>query len=620
MYERLIHLMLAVGVLCFVLERAYGALPAPVAHWTFDGNGLDASGNGNDAKPYGTISYVPGVSGQAAQFHGNGDYLQVANNPAIGLRSTQEFSVTAHVQPVGLGQQVILTHGRTGMSWASWSLSIQDDMLYPTGPLHPESFVFNVRASAGTPTSAVAKAVAGQWAHVAATYDGATLKLYVDGVLQSSVAAPRPYDNGTDLYIGGDRGGINPSGTGSGWAWYAGLVDDIRIFDQALTVDEIAEVMQGPAQSELAEDPSPAQGAIDVPQDTTLRWTAGDSAATHDVYLGKNFADVDGASRSKPMGVLVSQGQTGTAYSPPAMLDFGQTYYWRVDKVNPAPDNAICKGKVWGFTVEPYSYPIPGASINAIDSGSRSGWGPEKTIDGSGMTGDLHGTDNETMWWSGVNESLAPWIEYQFDKDYKLDKLLVWNSNMPVELIIGYGAKDVTIEYSTDGTTWTTFTDVPRFVMATGKPNYAASTTVSFGGVVARYVALIIDSTWGDLDITGACLSEVRFFHVPMQARLPAPANHATDQSLDILLTWRPGREAVSHVVYFSTDADAVTNATAPARTVTDHVFDPGPLDYGTTYYWRVDEIGATGTYPGEVWSFTTQEFAVVDDQDSLDP
>lgn len=626
MHRRIIHLMLAAGVLCSIMERGYGALPAPVAHWTFDGSGLDASGNHNDATRYGNATYAPGLYAQAAQFHDPGDYFQVANNPAIQLRSTEQFSVTAYVQPAGLTQQVILNHGRIFTSRASWSLSIQGDMPYPNVTLYPESFVFTVRESipiepgttppttpTGPPISATAKAAAGQWAHVAATYDGATLKLYVDGTLQSSVAAPLPFDSTQDLFIGGDPGSGNS--ISSGRSWYTGLVDDVYIFDQALTEEEIAEIMQGPVQPELAGDPNPAQGAVDVPRDIALRWTAGDSAATHDVYLGKVFADVDGASRAKPMGVLVSQGQTETVYSPPAMLDFGQTYYWRVDEVNQTANSAIQKGDIWGFTVEPYTYPIPGASITATASGSVSGWGPENTVNGSGLAADLHGNDAYTMW-QGVGE--PPWIEYQFDKVYKLDKLLVWNFNWVLEFYMGYGAKDVTIEHSTDGTTWTTLTNVPQFVMAPGKANYAADTTIDLEGVTARYVALIIDSTWGGLGTTG--LSEVRFFHVPLQARAPAPANHATDQSLDILLTWRPGREVVSHMVYFSTDANAVTNGAAPARTVTDHTFDPGPLDYGTTYYWRVDEIGAIGVYPGEVWDFTTQEFAVVDDQDSLDP
>ena len=42
----------------------------------------------------------------------------------------------------------------------------------------------------------------------------------------------------------------------------------------------------------------------------------------------------------------------------------------------------------------------------------------------------------------------------------------------------------------------------------------------------------------------------------------------------------------------------------------------PASLLYGTTYYWRVDEVN-TVTYPGDVWSFTTQEFAAVDDFES---
>jgi hypothetical protein len=66
--------------------------------------------------------------------------------------------------------------------------------------------------------------------------------------------------------------------------------------------------------------------------------------------------------------------------------------------------------------------------------------------------------------------------------------------------------------------------------------------------------------------------------------------------------------------VFFGTDANAVAKGTAAGKTVADHAFDPGVLTYGTTYYWKVDEVNTTTTYPGVVWSFTTQEFAVVDD------
>jgi len=74
----------------------------------------------------------------------------------------------------------------------------------------------------------------------------------------------------------------------------------------------------------------------------------------------------------------------------------------------------------------------------------------------------------------------------------------------------------VTIEYSVDGTTWAQLDNVPEFAKAPGTPGYTPNTFVSFGGVMAKYVKLTINSTWGGMTVTG--LSEVRFFYVPVQA------------------------------------------------------------------------------------------------------
>jgi hypothetical protein len=52
------------------------------------------------------------------------------------------------------------------------------------------------------------------------------------------------------------------------------------------------------------------------------------------------------------------------------------------------------------------------------------------------------------------------------------------------------------------------------------------NTTISLGGITARYVRLTIDSTWGGMGVGG--LSEVRFYHVPVSARSPQPATTAT--------------------------------------------------------------------------------------------
>jgi len=109
----------------------------------------------------------------------------------------------------------------------------------------------------------------------------------------------------------------------------------------------------------------------------------------------------------------------------------------------------------------------------------------------------------------------------------------------------------------------------------------------------------------------------VRFFQVPVQAREPSPADGAVNVGLDAELVWRPGREATSHKVFFGTDEATIADGTAAANTVTGRRYTPASLDLGTKYFWKVDEIGDTGTYEGNLWSFTTREYAVVDDFES---
>ncbi|MCL5736031.1 MAG: discoidin domain-containing protein, partial [Actinobacteria bacterium] len=362
-----------------------------------------------------------------------------------------------------------------------------------------------------------------------------------------------------------------------------------------------------------ASSPSPNDGATDVPRDVTLTWAVGKFAVAHDVYLGTGFADVNSAARTDAKGVLASQGQADATFAPAGVLAYGQTYYWRADEVNKPSDNQIFKGNVWSFTVEPYGYPI--APVAATASSSQPDMGPERTIDGSGMAGDLHGVDGTTMWLSDAAGPQPNWIQYEFDRAYKLHDLQVWNSNGEVESFIGFGAKGVTVETSIDGTTWTPVANVPEFSQAPGTPGYAANTTVNLGDVEAKFVKLTIGTSWGGISpVTG--LSEVRFSYAPMQARAPLPGAAAKEVSVNTSLQWRPGRGAASHNVYFGTDADAVTNGTAAAKTMADHGFTPDSLLFGTTYYWRVDEVNAV-TYPGDVWSFTTQEYAAVDDFES---
>jgi hypothetical protein len=307
--------------------------------------------------------------------------------------------------------------------------------------------------------------------------------------------------------------------------------------------------------------------------------------------------------------VLVSQGQTATTYSPTDALDFGTTYYWRVDEVNGAPDYTIFKGDVWSFTVEPYAYPIAG--VLATASAAEAGTGPENTVNGSGLNAaDEHSIDASDMWLATPGGDPL-WIQFEFDKVYKLYELLVWNYNVQFEMVLGFGVKDVTVEYSEDGSDWTVLGDV-ELARGIARTGYTANTTVDLQGVPAKYVRLNVNSGWGMLGQYG--LSEVRFTYVPVQAREPQPADGASDVDPDTLLSWRAGREAMSHDVYLGTDQEELS----PVDSVSETGFDPGGLAFGTTYYWRIDEAGAD-VWGGELWSFSTLEYALIDGFEEYD-
>jgi hypothetical protein len=157
---------------------------------------------------------------------------------------------------------------------------------------------------------------------------------------------------------------------------------------------------------------------------------------------------------------------------------------------------------------------------------------------------------------------------------------------------------------------------------ASGTADYTANTTVPFDDVEVKYVKINADNNWvGGTGIFNQYgLSEVRFLYIPVDARKPAPEDGAIDVAVDTALSWRPGREAVEHKLYISTDQDAVMNGTAPVVTVTGASYGPLSLSLGSDYFWRVDEVNnaeATNLWPGDTWSFSTQEYLVVDDFES---
>jgi len=390
-------------------------------------------------------------------------------------------------------------------------------------------------------------------------------------------------------------------------------------FDPVTGMTTVAAI-GGPSTSE----PDPADGQEDVPRDAVLKWKPGTGAASHDVYLGTTFDAVDEATTTAdPLGVYRGR-VAANVYAVSERLEFGQTYYWRVDAVSAS--NTLTKGDVWSFTTEVFAYPIE--NIIATASSSNEGKGPENTINGSGLddTGLLHGNDSVgNMWLSSGDGPQPTWIEYEFDRAYKLYEMWVWNSNDSLESLTGLGLKDVTIEYSADGVDFVTLGTTHEFAQGPGTTDYAHNTTIDFRGVAAKRVRLTANSNWkGIFNQFG--LSEVRFLYIPVHAKAPSPSSGATEVDLDLTLEWQQGREASVHDVYFSTDEQAVADGTAPVTTEAETAHGPRALDLGTTYYWRVDEVNDAETpslWQGDIWSFTTQQYLVVDDFESyndIDP
>jgi len=100
------------------------------------------------------------------------------------------------------------------------------------------------------------------------------------------------------------------------------------------------------------------------------------------------------------------------------------------------------------------------------------------------------------------------------------------------------------------------------------------------------------------------------FVVMPLKAHFPSPADGALWRKTDLKASWTAGQGALSHVLYAGTDRDPVAAGEPGAllATLTETSFDAaGLLEPGTTYYWRIDEVDASGAvHAGDVWTFST--------------
>ncbi|MCH7559210.1 MAG: discoidin domain-containing protein, partial [Planctomycetes bacterium] len=602
MSKRLIYLCSFVLVLGLALTSIVEAAdPSLVGWWKFNESSgttaKDSSAYGNDGTLNGDPQWVNGKLARALQFDGVDEFVEVPH--ADILTVDNEVTVMAwintsrHGGPGTEGYQGIVAKGNSTRSYSLYTQS--------AGTLHFST----TSGGAYVGSSSSSQVPLNEWAHVAAMVAGGEHRYYINGEPAGTGGGGINLPGATDtdnVVIGRTQEGATRS--------FLGMIDDVRIYNRALTEDEIKQAMIGIPPG-VASNASPANEATDVPRDVTLSWTPGEFAAPtngHKVYFGQSFNNVNDATG----GVA----QSANSYTPPQRLDFNTTYYWRIDEVNAPPTSQIeFKSEVWSFTTEPFAYPIENITATA-SSAHQADTGPENTINGLGLdANDMHSIEPADMWLSG-DEPNGTWIEYEFDKVHKLHQMWVWNHNGMLESVLGFGLKDVTIEYSTNGTDYTTLGTTHEFARAPGTDGYEHNTTIDLSSVTAKYIRLTTNSNWGAGLLDQYGLSEVRFLYIPVRARGPQPDSGTTDVAVDVTLGFRAGREADTHDVYLSTDEQAVIDGNVPVTTVTETSYGPLSLDLGTTYYWKINEVNEAETpttWQGEIWNFTTPEFFVVD-------
>ncbi len=361
--------------------------------------------------------------------------------------------------------------------------------------------------------------------------------------------------------------------------------------------------------------PTPVDKTLFNDPNVVLTWTPGSSAILHYVYFGDNLESVQAGTGGTAKGPVLNPSYT------PATLTREKTYYWRIDAFD---GKTTYPGDVWSFT----------ATRNDLGTVVMDMW---ESLEGSTL--DLLRNspdfpDNPTR-----SEKLTEFATADSIGDNYGARIHGW---LYVPL-----TGDYTFWFSSadQGELWLSTNDDPANVqLLASEPVWGSYDTFSrksdpvplTGG--ERYYIMALWKEGVDWDhcqvawrgagirsqqiIQGSYLSPF----APVNAFGPVPANGAADIPQTPVLTWKAGQHASSHQVYFGTDEEAVRSAGtgSPEYRGTQErgseSYDPGILELETTYFWRIDEVNSVNPespWIGELWSFTTGSFLIVDDFES---
>ena len=196
-----------------------------VGHWTFDERkgsiARDVSGLGNHGAIKGGAKWTKGIIGGALEFDGTDDFVAIPNEGQFDIAGSITVSAWIRVGSFSKPWQAIVTKG--DRAWR----------LHRAGRTQNVGFACSDLSRGEVGDLLGSSDVAdGGWHHVAGVLDGNTISIFVDGALDASAASsPNISDNDYAMLIGANaqaRGRL-----------FQGLIDDVRIYDRALSVTEL---------------------------------------------------------------------------------------------------------------------------------------------------------------------------------------------------------------------------------------------------------------------------------------------------------------------------------------------------------------------------------------------
>jgi hypothetical protein len=389
---------------------------------------VDWSGHGNHGSFKGTAKWtVPGFIGDSALTFGHSGYVAVRNFHYDG-QDYSELTVSVWIRTTNPGEHIIAGFGRADY----WRVGI-DSYSAGAGLIDWDMMTSDGQVEHGS----VSRVDDGLWHHICCVFDNGRMTIYIDGLNDSSVIEGSAFGSGQTRYgflgadsladsFDGDRDFINP---------FLGDIDDFRIYDKALTQDEIMLVMRGDLS--VAWNPSPPNGSNPSVEDALpLSWSPGDNAAQHDVYFGTDRETVKNADTSDTSGIYRLR-QNATTYSPPESVEWGGgPYYWRIDQYN--TDGTISKGNVWSFAVADFIVIDDFESYNDLD--------PDEPASNRIFNTWIDGFDNPVVNGSIVGYETPPFAEQTIVRSGR--------QSMPFTYNNAVGKSEATLTLA-DTTDWT---------------------------------------------------------------------------------------------------------------------------------------------------------------------